>query len=169
MGRGGEIVIYQPSEGGPKLDVRLREETLWLTQAQMAELFQKERSVITKHMRNVFNSGELDEKSNVQIMHIPGSDKPVAFYSLDAILSVGYRINSKQGTQFRIWATKVLKEHLIKGYTVNQKRLKELKQTVRLIADNALVATTLLIAESNPREKELLTGLLVNLIDRRNA
>ncbi|MCY4779090.1 virulence RhuM family protein [Sphingobacterium sp. UT-1RO-CII-1] len=80
-------------------------ETVWLTQAQMADLFQKERSVITKHISNVFTDGELDEKSNVQILHISGSDKPVKFYNLDVIISVGYRVRSHQGTKFRQWAT----------------------------------------------------------------
>ena len=85
----GQIVLYRKPGGATTLDVRLRNETLWLTQAQIADLFQKERSVITKHLRNIFDTGELVEKSNVQKMHIPGSDKPVAFYKLDAIISVG--------------------------------------------------------------------------------
>jgi prophage maintenance system killer protein len=119
----GEIVIYQSAEGLPALDVRIEQETVWLTQAQMAELFQRERSVITKHLRNVFREGELDEKSNVQKMHIPGSDKPVTFFNLDVIISVGYRVNSKRGTQFRIWATSVLREHLVRGVTINRQRI----------------------------------------------
>jgi len=93
---GGEIVLYQAPDGSVKLDVRLERDTIWLSQKQMALLFDTERSVITKHLRNIFQSGELEEKSNVQKMHIPGSDKPVAFYSLDAILSVGYRVNSNE-------------------------------------------------------------------------
>jgi prophage maintenance system killer protein len=100
----------------------------------MSELFDTERSVITKHLNNIFSSGELDKESNVQKMHIPGSDKPVAFHTLDAVLSVGYRVNSKRGTQFRIWATRVLRAHLLKGYTVNERRLRDLNQAVRLIA-----------------------------------
>jgi hypothetical protein len=94
-------------------------ETVWLTQSQIAELFQRDRTVITKHLRNIFSSDELDEKSNVQKMHIANSDKPVVLYNLDVILSVGYRVNSKQGTQFRIWANRVLKDYLLKGYTIN--------------------------------------------------
>lgn len=100
----GEVVIYKSKEG-PRLDVHLEKETVWLTQAQIALLFNTERSVITRHIRNVFKIGELEEKSNVQKMHIAGSDKPVKFYKLDVVLSVGYRVNSKQATQFRIWAT----------------------------------------------------------------
>jgi len=133
----GEIILYRAPDGRAALDVRFEEDTLWLTQQQIAELFVTERSVITKHLRNIFNSGELDEKRNVQKMHIPGSDKPVAFHNLDVILSVGYRVNSKRGTQFRIWATAVLREHLVKGYSVNERRLRELNQAVRLITDLA--------------------------------
>jgi hypothetical protein len=87
----GEIVIYK-AKGGPLIDVRLQQETVWLTQKQMSELFDTERSVITKHLRNIFDSGELEEKSNVQKMHIANSDKPVALYNLDMIISVGYRV-----------------------------------------------------------------------------
>ncbi len=130
------IVIYQSPEG-IQVDVKLEKETVWLTQKQMSQLFDTERSVITKHLRKIFQSGELDEKSNVQKMHIPGSDKPVAFFNLDAVISVGYRVNSKRGTQFRIWATGVLRDHFLKGYTINERRLKELNQAIRLIADVA--------------------------------
>jgi prophage maintenance system killer protein len=130
----GEIFLYQDPDGTVELDVRLERETIWLTQKQMSELFDTERSVITKHLNNIFASGELDKESNVQKMHIPGSDKPVAFHALDAVLSVGYRVNSKRGTQFRIWATKLLRDHLLKGYTVNERRLRDLNQAVRLIA-----------------------------------
>ena len=133
----GEIVLYQAPDGTVELDVRLERETIWLTQKQMSELFDTERSVITKHLNNIFASGELDKESNVQKMHIPGSDKPVAFHALDAVLSVGYRVNSKRGTQFRIWATRVLRDHLLKGYTVNERRLRDLNQAVRLIASVA--------------------------------
>ncbi len=136
-GPGGEVVLYQAPDGNVQLEVRLERETIWLTQKQMALLFDTERSVITKHLRNIFQSGELEEKSNVQKMHIPGSDKPVAFYNLDAVISVGYRVNSKRGTQFRIWATQVLRDHILKGYTVNARRLEELKQTIKLVANVA--------------------------------
>ena len=132
-GSKGEIVLYRMQGGRTELGVRLEADTLWLTQKQIAELFETERSVITKHVRNIFVSGELEEKSNVQKMHIAGSDKPVAFYNLDVIISVGYRVNSLRGTQFRIWATQVLKEHLVKGYTANERRLKELRQSLKLV------------------------------------
>jgi hypothetical protein len=91
----------------------------------MAKLFGRQRSVVTKHVNNVFAEGELDRKSNVQNLHIASSDKPLAFYSLDAIISVGYRVKSKQGTRFRIWTTQTLREHLLRGYTLNETRLRE--------------------------------------------
>jgi len=131
----GEIVIYQ-SKDGPKLNVRLVEETIWLTQEQIALLFGTQRSAITKHLKNIFNSKELDEKVVSSILEhttkhgaLKGKTqtKKVKFYNLDTIISVGYRVNSKQATQFRIWATKTLKEHLVKGYTINEKRLLQAK------------------------------------------
>lgn len=134
---GGEIAVFQAPDGTVSVEARLAQDTVWLTQAQMAELFGRERSVITKHVRNVFREGELAEASNVQNLHIAGSDKPVGSYSLDVIISVGYRVKSQRGTQFRIWATQVLREHLTMGYTVNAARLRDLRQAVRLIADTA--------------------------------
>ena len=116
-----------------KLEVNMGEETVWLSQSQMSDLFEKDRTVITRHIRNIFKEGELDKKSNVQKMHIANSDKPVIFYSLDVIISVGYRVKSKNGIIFRKWATKVLKDYMIKGYAVNQKRLETLEKTVKLI------------------------------------
>ena len=120
-----EIIMYQTEDGLTKIDVRMENETVWLTQAQMAELFQRERSGITKHIKNVFAEGEVDEKSNVKNVHIANSDKPVAYYSLDVIISVGYRVKSLRGTQFRIWANSVLKEYLIKGFAMNDELLKQ--------------------------------------------
>jgi prophage maintenance system killer protein len=117
------IAIYQSPSG--VVEVRLDNDTVWLTQEQMTQLFGRERSVITKHIRNVFNEGELDEKSNVQNLHIPHSDKPVRFYNLDVIISVGYRVKSPQGVQFRQWATRLLREHLTLGYTVNRQRFED--------------------------------------------
>lgn len=115
-----EIIIYQPDET-IKLDVRFENETVWLSQAQMCELFQRERSVITKHINNVFSERECCENNNVQILHniIPG--RPTTIYSLDVIISVGYRVKSLRGTEFRRWATKVLKEHLLRGYSLSSR------------------------------------------------
>jgi hypothetical protein len=120
-----EIVVYQPDET-VRLDVRLEENTVWLTQNQMTDLFQRDRSVITRHINNVFAEGELDEQSNVHFLHIAISDKPVKMYSLNVIISVGYRVKSFRGTQFRIWATNVLREYLLRGYSVNA-RLNQLE------------------------------------------
>ena len=120
MEQKSEIVLYQP-EGAVSLEVRLENETVWLTQQQITELFQRERTVITRHINNVFKEKELDEKSNVHFLHIANSDKPVTIYSLDVIISVGYRVKSQRGTQFRQWANKVLKEYMLKGYSINQK------------------------------------------------
>ena len=104
-----EILIYQSENGVTKIDVTFMDETVWLSKAQMAELFQRDRSVISKHINKVFEEGELPRESNVQILHIANSDKPVEFYNLDVIISVGYRVKSQRGVQFRIWATNVLK------------------------------------------------------------
>jgi prophage maintenance system killer protein len=116
-----EIIIYEAADGG-QVTVRLDSDSLWLSQEHIADLFKRERSVITKHLRNIFKEGELLEESNVQNLHIPGSDKPVKFYNLDAIISVGYRVNSKRGTQFRQWANSVLRAHLLKGWTLDRLR-----------------------------------------------
>lgn len=120
-----ELIIYQTEDGRTKIDVYFQDENAWLSKAQMAELFQRDRSVISRHVRNVFDEGELDEKSNVQKMHIANSDKPVEYYSLDVIISVGYRVKSLRGTQFRIWANSVLREYLIKGFAMNDDLLKQ--------------------------------------------
>jgi prophage maintenance system killer protein len=121
----GQILVYEAPDGSAQVDVRLDRDTVWLSQAQMAELFGRERSVVTKHVRNVFSEGELSEESNVHFLHIAGSDKPVGFYSLDVVISVGYRVKSLRGTQFRIWATRTLRDHLLRGYTLNTRRLAE--------------------------------------------
>ncbi|MCD8207386.1 MAG: virulence RhuM family protein [Bacteroidales bacterium] len=128
MEQTGEIVLYQPNET-IRLEVRLEEETVWLSQAQMSELFQRDRSAITRHINNVFAEGELDEGSNVQILHFNNTPKPVKLYSLDVIISVGYRVKSVVGTRFRQWASKVLKDYLLRGYSVNQ-RVEQLERKV---------------------------------------
>ena len=114
----GEIVVYQADEI-TRLEVRFHNETVWLTQAQMADLFNRDRTVITKHIRNIFTEGELDENSNVHFLHFASSDKPVKFFSLDVIISVGYRVKSPQGTIFRQWANKIIKDYLYKGFCIN--------------------------------------------------
>lgn len=117
-----EIIVYQP-DATLSLDVRIENETVWLNQAQMSELFQRDRTVITRHINNIFKEKELEERSNVHFLHIARSDKPVKLYSLDVIISVGYRVKSVRGTQFRQWANKILKDYLLRGYNVNQRML----------------------------------------------
>lgn len=129
------IEIYQGSDGQTQIEVKFEHETVWLSQEQLVELFQRDQSVISRHLRKIFKEGELDEKSNMQKMHIPTSDKPVAFYNLEVIISIGYRVKSKQGTQFRIWATQRLKDYLIKGYVINEKRLAQKEQEVQTLKD----------------------------------
>ena len=119
-----QMLIYQSEDGSIKIDVRFEQDTVWLTQAQMCMLFGRERTVITKHIGNIFEEGELEENSNVQKLHIANSDKLVKYYNLDVIISVGYRVKSQQGTQFRIWATQRLKEYIIKGFVLNDERFK---------------------------------------------
>jgi len=134
---GGEIVLYQAPDGSVKLDVRLERDTIWLSLNQMASLFQRDKSVISRHLRNVFREGELDRESVVAFFATTAADGKtyqVEFFNLDAIISVGYRVNSKRGTQFRIWATQVLRDHILKGYTVNTRRLQELQQTIHLVS-----------------------------------
>ena len=139
----GEIVVYQPDEI-TRLEVRVNEETVWLTQAQMAELFGRDRTVITKHIRNVFMEQELDEKSNVHFLHFANSDKPVKLFSLDVIISVGYRVKSVQGTRFRQWANKIIKEYLLKGYCINprltaiERRLDEHQKQIDFFIQSSL-------------------------------
>lgn len=121
-----QMLIYTTEDGLAKIETTFDGDTVWLSKAQMAELFQRDRSVISKHIKNVFEEGELQRVGNVQNLHIANSDKPVEFYSLDVIISVGYRVKSKRGTQFRIWATGILKEYMRKGFALDDERLKNL-------------------------------------------
>lgn len=147
----GEIIIYQSSDGQTELDVRLEDDTVWLSQAQMANLFQRDRSVIGRHIANIYREGELDvDTSCAKIAHKvvnAGNDAIqdyyTSYYNLDVIISVGYRVKSLRGTQFRIWANRVLKEYLIQGYAINrnakQEQLDELKRTIAVMS-NVLAA-----------------------------
>lgn len=132
------IEIYHSQDGSVQLNVKLENETVWLSANQMAMLFDRDAKTIRKHINNVFADGELAKESNTQKMRVANSDKPVPFYNLDVIISVGYRVKSRQGVQFRQWATSVLKQYLIKGYVVNQQikldRYNELKDVVRLMS-----------------------------------
>jgi prophage maintenance system killer protein len=126
--RGGEVVVYEAPDGQVRFEVRLERETVWLSQQQMADLFGRERSVITKHVRNVFREGELESESVcAKFAHTAADGKTyhVDHYNLDVVISVGYRVKSLRGTQFRIWATRTLRDHLLRGYTLNERRLRE--------------------------------------------
>ena len=118
-----KIVIYQTKSGAIELRGDVSHETIWANQAQIVELFRVDQSVVSRHIKNIFKDGEIDSKSNMQKMHIANSDKPIIYYSLDVILSVGYRANSKITIAFRQWATKTLREHITKGYTINRKQI----------------------------------------------
>lgn len=140
---GGEILVYEAPQGEVRVDVRLEQETVWLTQQQMAELFDRERSVVTKHIRNAFLEGELDPGATsakfAQVRSEGGRtvSREIDYYNLDVIISVGYRVKSLRGTQFRIWATHTLREHLVRGYTLNRQRLehnaRELEAALALV------------------------------------
>jgi hypothetical protein len=132
----GEIILYQSPDGKATLDVRLEGETLWLNLNQMAGLFERDKSVISRHLKNIFKSGELERNSVVAFFATTAADGKtyqVEYLNLDAVISVGYRVNSKRGTQFRIWATNVLRDHILKGYSANRRRLKELGQSLRVV------------------------------------
>ncbi len=135
----GEIVIFESVDGSAEIFVKLEKETIWLSQKQMSELFEKDSDTIGLHLKNIFESGELEEKATTEEYSVVQKEgkrevrRDIRFYNLDAIISVGYRVNSKRGTQFRIWATNILKEHLINGFSINENRLLELKQTIQLL------------------------------------
>lgn len=139
---GGQVALFEAPDGQIRLDVHLERDTVWLTQAQMAELFGRERSVITKHINNVFKEGELDRDSvcaNFAHTAEDGKTYSVQHFNLDVVISVGYRVKSLRGTQFRIWATRTLRDHLVQGYTLNERRLREkglteMEQAMRLLA-----------------------------------
>ncbi len=137
MTQKSQVRIYQTEDGKSQVDVHFNQETTWLSQAQMTELFGRNQSVISRHISNALKEEEVSEQSNMQKMHTAHSDKPVAFYDLDVVISVGYRVKSQRGVQFRRWATQILRQHLVQGYTLNQTRFKEnaeeLQQALALI------------------------------------
>ena len=132
-----KIVIYRTADGQTSIDVKLEDETVWLSANQMANLFDRDEKTIRKHINNVFSEGELEKENNTHFLRVDGVKQPVAFFSLDVIISVGYRVKSQRDIQFRIWANKVLKEYLVKGYVVNkvltEQRYTELKQLVTVL------------------------------------
>lgn len=128
-----EIVLFETQDKTIKLEVPVEEENVWLTQAQMTELFDRDVSVISRHIHNIFKEDEVERESNLHFLQIANSDKPVAYYSLDVIISVGYRVKSKRGVEFRRWANSVLKEYIIKGYAVNHNRMNQLNEVIRVM------------------------------------
>jgi len=134
-----QILIYKGEDGNSEFRVKLVGSTIWLSQKQMSELFDKDSDTIGLHLKNIYKSGELEQNSTTEYFSVVRQEgkrevkRKIQFYNLDAIISVGYRVNSIKGTQFRIWATRVLKEHIEKGYSINQTRLNTLKQSVKLI------------------------------------
>lgn len=139
----GEIILYQSESGGTEIAVHLQNDTVWLNLNQMAALFLRDKSVVSRHLRNIFREGELVRDAAVAKNATTASDGKiyqVEYFNLDAIISVGYRVNSKRGTQFRIWATGVLKDHIIQGYSINQRRIaekgaNELRQVLNLLSN----------------------------------
>lgn len=159
-----QILIYEHSEGDLRIDVKLENDTVWLTQDQMGLLFEKAKSTINEHINNIYKEKEIDQELTMKKFGISEfAKKPVNFYNLDVVISVGYRVKSPRGTQFRIWANKILKDYLIKGYTIDQRRLREqarkldeLKQTVKLLGN---------VMESQALNTDEATGLLKVITD----
>ncbi len=141
-----EIVLFETADNEVSLQVQMQDETVWLTQAQMVELFDRDVSVVSRHINNVFKEGEVERESNLHFLQITNSDRPVAVYSLDVIISVGYRVKSQRGVEFRRWANSVLKEYILQGYAVNDKRISQLGQIVQIMkrAKNQLDAQQVL-------------------------
>lgn len=168
MNEKDSMVIFQSEDGSIQIDVKMEQETVWLNQQQMAELFGKDRTVIGRHIRNVFNEGELDEKvvcANFALTThhgaLPGKTqvREVVYYNLDVIISVGYRVKSQRGTQFRIWATKVLKDYMLQGYAINEKRIKEVQSKYDELKDVVKVLGRTIIQQeklSNDQQQGLL-------------
>ena len=141
-----EIVLFETADNEVSLQVQMQDETVWLTANQMAQLFERDEKTLRKHINNVFSEGEVDRDSNTQKMRVAGVSQPVAFYNLDVIISVGYRVKSQRGVEFRRWANSVLKDYILRGYAVNDKRINQLGQIVQIMkrAENQLDAQQVL-------------------------
>jgi len=166
----GEIVIYKASDGSTQLDVKLAEETVWLTQKQMSLLFDKNVRTINEHIKNIFSEGELDENSVIRNFRITANDGKIystKFYNLDVIISVGYRVKSKRGTQFRIWSNSVLKEYLAKGYVLNEKKLKEQTEKIKEIEKTLEIFSN--VVEHYQLDRDEFSGILKVVSDYTRA
>lgn len=166
-----DIIIFRNGELELEVTISEDRETVWLSANQMSALFDRDEKTIRKHINNVFKEKEVNKENNTQKMRVDGVKQPVLFYSLDVIISVGYRVKSQRGVDFRKWASSILKEYMIKGYSAtifleflnkNQRLIINGKQ---IISNSALVSITLMIAESKPKEKELMINLIMNFLD----
>ena len=155
-----QIEIYQANDGSAQISVQFEQDTVWLTQAQMAELFDKDVRTINEHLKNIYSSEELVADATIRKFRIVRKEgkrqvnRNLDHYSLDAIISVGYRVNSKRGTQFRIWATQTLKDHLVNGYTINEKRLAQKEQEVQVLKNGITILSRAI--EEKTADKEWL-------------
>ena len=165
----GEVVLYEAKDGTTKLDVKLVEETVWLSQKQMSELFEKNVRTISEHIKNIYHEQELEKKSTirnfriVQIERKRDVEREIEFYNLDVIISVGYRVKSQIGTQFRIWATETLRKHLIDGFTINEKRLKQQNEKLEELRNTINILTK--VVQSKQLTNEEAKGLLAVISD----
>jgi len=165
-----EIIIYTTPEGKETFEVSLKKDTVWLSQKQMAGLFEKDVRTVNEHIGNIFKEGELEENSVIRKFRITAADGKkysTKMYNLDLIISVGYRVNSKRGTQFRIWATNVLKEHLVKGYTINEKRMREDRKKLKEFQKISRIMERLL--QNKALDSTEATGLLKVILDYQKA
>lgn len=151
-----KIEIYKTGDNKIELQVQMDTDTVWLSQDQIVLLFERDQSVISRHINKIFNEKELDKESNMQKMHIANSDKPVSFYNLDVIISVGYRVKSQRGTQFRQWATKRLKDYLVDGYAINEKRLAQKQQEVEYLKTGIRILNRAMAEQTIKDEFEML-------------
>ena len=163
----GEIIIYQTEDQRNLLEVRLEDETVWLSQKELSELFEKKVPTINEHLRNIYKERELDKKSTIRKFRIVRTEsirqvtREIEFYNLDVIISVGYRVKSKRGTQFRIWATQTLKDHLVKGYTINEQRLKEQQEKFKELNQTVeFLKTTIGQKQLSPNETQGLLDII---------
>ncbi|MFA6980710.1 MAG: RhuM family protein [Ignavibacteriaceae bacterium] len=169
----GEILLYKAEDNSIAIDVKLKEESVWLTQKQMAQLFDKDSDTVGLHIRNIYHEGELENKSTAEyfsVVQLEGKrriTRSIQHYNLDVIISVGYRVNSKRGTQFRIWANRVLKDYLVKGYALNDKRLKEQSQHIKQLERTLEIFKK--VAESYPIQKDEFSGILQVVSDYAHA
>lgn len=170
MPKKNEIIIYTTPDGKETFEVNLKKDTVWLDARQLAGLFKRDRSVIVKHINNVYKTNELDRKStcakNAQVAR-DGKIRQMLIYNLDMIISVGYRVNSKRGTQFRIWATNILKQHLVNGYTINEKRIREDRDKLKELQKTLKITERLL--QRKALDSKEATGLLKVILDYQKA